>query len=292
MSHFSSDSRTPAMPLADPASLMRELERTQQRLDEVQQSLVRSHRLATLGTLASVIAHEYNNILTPVISYAQLALARPDDHDLLVKAVERALQGAERASQISTSMLGFSRDAEGPTHAWVPEVVEEALQCLAREPKKDGIELELDLPEVRVDMPALSLQQVLINLVLNARKAMRQRGGRLRIAGSADGHRVRLTVSDTGPGIPEAVKARLFEAFVTEPIEDACSHDAAGNGHADGSPRDGCSSSQQGGTGLGLSICKQLVEEAGGSIDVESERGRGAAFHLTLPRTAVREEAA
>ncbi|MFW5681375.1 MAG: sensor histidine kinase [Phycisphaeraceae bacterium] len=296
------------MPIAAPAELLAELEKTQQRLEEVQQGLVRSHRLATLGTLASVIAHEYNNILTPVISYAQLALARPDDHDLLVKAVERALQGAERASQISTSMLGFSRDGAGAGDAYLPEVVEESLQCLARHPKKDGIELELDVPEVRVDMPALSLQQVLINLILNARKALRRRGGRLRIMGRVSGAWVRLTVADTGPGIPESIRGRLFEAFVTEPIEDANPLDAADtspDADADGPHRLTSGNApdkrktgreQQGGTGLGLSICKQLVEDAGGTIRVESEPGKGASFHLDLPRAqaeaAAREEAA
>lgn len=288
------DSDAAALPIADPATLLAELEKTQRRLEEVQQGLVRSHRLATLGTLASVIAHEYNNILTPVISYAQLALARPDDHALLVKAVERALQGAERASQISTSMLGFSRDAEGASDAYLPEVVEESLQCLARHPKKDGIELELDVPETRVAMPALSLQQVLINLILNARKAMRRRGGCLRIVGRAGGAWVRLTVADTGPGIPDSVKSRLFEAFVTVPIDDTCPPDAGDSTDADadgphrleatkGSANREPRREQQGGTGLGLSICKQLVEDAGGTIRVESEPGQGASFHLDLP---------
>lgn len=287
-----SDSDAPALPVADPATLLAELERMQQRLNEVEQALVRSHRLAMLGTLASVIAHEYNNILTPVISYAHLALDRPDDRELMLKAVERALQGAERASQISTSMLGFSRDAEGPSEAWVPEIVEESLQCLARDPKKDGIELERAVPEVRVNMPALSLQQVLINLILNARKAMQRRGGRLRITGQVEGPRVRLTVADTGPGIPEAVQARLFEAFVTEPIEEPPGSDTDPCNPHGCSSTNGSASREQGGTGLGLSICKQLVEEAGGSIRVESEAGKGAAFHLDLPPAAARETAA
>ena len=257
--------------------VLRQLDEAQHRVDDLQRGMMRSHRLATLGTLASVVAHEYNNILTPVISYAQLALGRPEDQDLLIKAVERALQGAERAARISTSMLDFARDSEGPEYASLPEAVEEALQCMAREPAKDGIELELDLPRVRVAIPALALQQVLINLMLNARKAMKRRGGRLRVAATQRGRWVRLTVSDTGPGIPESVRDRLFEAFVTEPIgEDA------GPGSAQ----------KHSGTGLGLSICKQLVEDAGGTIRVESQTGEGASFHIDLERVAEAAEAA
>jgi signal transduction histidine kinase len=249
----------------DAQVLLEHLAVVEARLDELHNALIHSHRLATLGTMASAIAHEYNNILTPIISYAQLALARPDDTALLHKAVERALSGAERAAAISSSILGFARDGDDSPQAFLPTTIDDALQCLAREPSKDGIELEVDLPQVSIEMSPLALEQVIVNLVLNARKAMKRRGGRLRIAAVDGGAEVRLSVSDTGPGIPPEVMDRLFEPFVTHSI-------------GEGKP------ARREGTGLGLCICKRLVEQAGGTIDVESEPGKGASFEIVVPR--------
>ena len=270
-------SRSEPAPAAtsDPQALLDHLASVQAQLDEARSALLHSHRLATLGTLASAIAHEYNNILTPVISYAQLALNRPDDSKLLLKAVERALAGAERAAAISSSILGFARESGDAGQADLRQTVDASLQCLARDPAKDGIEVQIDLPDVRINMSELALQQVLVNLVLNARKAMRRRGGRLTISATSDEHTVRLTVRDTGPGIPAGVMDRLFEPFVTQAADGE-----AGAAHGDptrhGDPT--------GGTGLGLCICKQLIENAGGAIDVHSEPGRGARFTLTIPK--------
>jgi C4-dicarboxylate-specific signal transduction histidine kinase len=240
------------------------LQQLEVQLQEVRQGLTHSHRLATLGTIASIIAHEYNNILTPMMSYAQMALAKPDDRELMKKAVEKSLAGAERAAKISASLLGFAREADEQQAAALPKTVQEALTCLAREPRKDGIELTLDLPEVRVAMPPLDLEQVLVNLILNARQAMKGAPGKLRISAAVQAQLVRIDVADNGPGIPAAIKDRLFEPFVTHRAEAAA---AEGKG-----------------TGLGLSICRDLVHKAGGTIKVESQAGQGATFHIILPK--------
>lgn len=250
--------------LAQVDRLLEHFEHLEAQLQQVREGLSQSHRLATLGTIATIIAHEYNNILTPMISYAQLALANPDDAALSRKALEKALGGAERAAHISSSLLGFARDEPGQTQADLPQVVQESLACLGREPKRDGITLTLDVPEARVAMNPLELQQVLLNLVLNARKAMR-RGGALRITGEVNDGQVELHVADTGPGIPAGIRDRLFEPFVTHNVHDT--------------PEPG----EQKGTGLGLCICRDLVTRAGGTIDVTSEPGAGATFHLRLP---------
>src|SRR6185369_5603381 len=108
----------PRLKLADPEALttieqlFANFQQLEAQLQQVRESLTHSHRLATLGTIASIIAHEYNNILTPVVSYAQLALAKPGDQELMKKAVEKALAGAERAAHISSSLLGFAREAD------------------------------------------------------------------------------------------------------------------------------------------------------------------------------------
>ncbi len=285
----SADDRDPDHHVRDIADLPEHLTRLQTQLDALREGLTHSHRLATLGTLASVVAHEYNNILTPVVSYAQLALARPDDHELMRKAVEKALAGAERAARISSSLLGFAQPhAEGRV-APLPETVDEALACLARSPQRDGIELELDLPSASVAMSPINLQQVLVNLVLNARRAMRPRGGRLTIRGRVCGDRLHLTVRDTGPGIPPAIMDRLFEPFVThriQPDADVEAGEAGGQQARQADPHN-----EPRGTGLGLCICRELVESVGGSIRAESAVGKGAAFHIELPLTASSAEA-
>lgn len=251
--------------LAEMEEVLAHFERLEAQFQKVREGLTHSHRLTTLGTLASFIAHEYNNILTPIISYAQLALGQPDDAELMRKAVEKALAGAERAAKISSSLLGFAREGDEQAVADVPAAIHDALGCLGRDPSKDGIRVTIDVPPARVAIAPLSLQQVVLNLVLNARKAMRRRGGDLRITGQANDDRLHLSVQDTGPGIPPEILDRLFEPFVTHPIS---------QGDELVAPR---------GTGLGLCICRDLLTAAGGSIRVENLIGSGATFHLSIP---------
>jgi len=262
--------------------LLAELETVEAQLDRVQEGLRQSHRLATLGTLSAIVAHEFNNLLTPVISYCQLALANSDDANpdlpLMRKALQRALDGAEKAAHISSSMLGFGREAEDEQPvAVIGGVVEEVFTCLARDPKKDGIQLRLDLPaELRVAISPVALQQVLLNLVLNARTALRQSGGTLAItARPSDAGRVLITVADTGPGIASDLLPRIFEPFVTRPIVAAKSAKAKGNPAAERRERKG--------TGLGLAVCRDLVKQAHGTIEVESHVGKGTTFRIELP---------
>ncbi|MCC7191432.1 MAG: HAMP domain-containing histidine kinase [Phycisphaeraceae bacterium] len=250
--------------LARVEQLLKHFEQLEVQFQQVREGLTHSHRLATLGTIASIIAHEYNNILTPIISYAQLSLAKPDDSLLMKKAVEKALAGAERAAHISASLLGFAREADQKHAARVRQVIDEAIGCLARDPKKDGIALVVDSPDVQVAMSPLNLQQVLLNLFLNAKQAMRRTGGRLTVTACVEANLVRIVVADTGPGIPESIMKRLFEPFVTH------------RPHADPAERKG--------TGLGLCICRDLVRNAGGSITVTSKPGEGARFELTIPK--------
>ena len=265
-----------AAQLGEIEQVLAHFEQLEAQFQKVREGLTHSHRLATLGTIASVIAHEYNNILTPIISYAQLALASPDDHEAMRKAVEKALSGAERAANISSSLLGFAREQDHEHVAKVRTVIEEAIACLGRRPEKDGINLVVDVPDVTVAMSPLNLQQVLLNLALNARKAMRRHGGRLRLTGRVEGQDVVLEVSDTGPGISPQVMDRLFEPFVT--------HTPASEGESEGSTV--FPESPRQGTGLGLCICRDLLRSAGGTIRASSVPGQGATFTMTIPLAA------
>lgn len=238
---------------ADPAT---HIEALRARVDELESQFLRAHRLATLGTLAASIAHEVNNLLTPILSYAQLALAAPQDADLTRKALERAADCAEKASRIGSAMLGFARadepviglgDSRGPVQeagcagvsaqgpraqetrfsADIAAVVADALACLGRDPRKDGIELCVDVPTgLRAGIAPVALQQVVLNLALNAREAMRGRSASsLRISARRVGStgNVELSVADSGPGLPSGVLSNLFTPFVrSEPARGSC----------------------------------------------------------------------
>ena len=269
----SNDGETMALPPTQPnpdqltqvEQLLEHFEQLESQLRQVRDGLTHSHRLATLGTIASIIAHEYNNILTPILSYGQLALGQPDNHELLITAVQKAVAGAERAAHISSSLLGFAREADHDHAASLQSTIHDTLGCLGRDPKKDGIDLTIDLPDVRVAISPLNLQQILLNLILNAKQAMGRQGGSLRIEGRIQGQTVQIDVADTGPGIPKKVMDRLFEPFVTE------------RHHATGKP------GERKGTGLGLCICRDLIRNAGGEITADNLSGQGATFHLTIP---------
>ncbi len=252
--------------LAKVEQLLEHFEQLEAQLQQVRDGLTHSHRLATLGTIASIIAHEYNNILTPILSYGQLALGNPDDQKMMRTAVEKAVSGSERAAKISSSLLGFAREADQEHAAGLRTTINDALACLGRDPKKDGVDVTIEVPDVRVTMSPLKLQQVLLNLILNAKDAMRRTGGSLWITGSVQGTYVHVDVADSGPGIPEQIVDRLFEPFVTHRQY-----------RADEDQPD------RKGTGLGLCICRDLIRNAGGRISVDSVPGKGATFHLTIP---------
>lgn len=255
-----------------------------ERIERLEDELRRSHRLILMGTIAGTIAHEFNNLLTPVLSYAQLALQSPEDRELTRKALSKAVDTTERASELAASLLGFIRHEGDAREADVGAVVSDALACLVRGPEKDGIDVRLNLSEeCTAAIRPIALQQVLVNLLLNACQAMQGRGGRLTVESECStwnmwpggvpehaepsGEIVVLTVMDTGRGIEESLLGRVFEPFVT-------SRAAGGSG------------SGEEGNGLGLAICRQLVQEAGGRIRVESEVGRGTRFEIALPRSS------
>lgn len=261
-------------PVLDATSLELAVQNLQQRIDLLQESLTQQQRLATLGMVTSVIAHEFNNILTPMISYTRYAMSAKGDEELRDKALAKALTGAEKLAAISQSLLGFARGDQSTT-ANVKHAVQETLTCLSRDLSKDGITLTLNLPDdLGVAMNAGQLQQVLMNLIVNARSAMisqNARGGRrLTIEASLIKRNkiVEIRVTDTGPGIDPEVLPHIFEPFFsTKNTED----------------RPGGEPLPRGGTGLGLTICQELINAAGGTVRVESTPGSGTSFFLELP---------
>ena len=260
------DPTLPPKPLTTPATP--ELADARRQLDDIREQLAGSQRLAAIGTIAAVIAHEFNNLLTPMVSYSQFAMRTAEgdhpDMDLIHKALARSYQASTKAGRICNSMLSLARGEPTPFGPVpVQLLVDEVLNVLARDPQKDGIALRVQVePGLTIHGDQVQLEQVLLNLLINARQAMLGKGGALTVKATADGGGVRVQVGDTGPGIPAKVLPNIFQPFFTT---------KGGTGR---------------GTGLGLSICKDIVEHHGGRIDVRSTVGKGTTFTLHLPAGA------
>jgi two-component system NtrC family sensor kinase len=222
--------------------------------------------LAALGRLVSGIAHELNNPLTSIMGYTQLLLGRglADEH---MAEARKIFQEAERARRIVKNLLFFAREAT-PERSQVDlnEVVERTLALRSYELKIENIAIETDLfPNLPCTMAdPYQLQQVVLNLLVNAEQALMESRGRgtVRIStGYAGGDCLTLEVADDGPGMLGEVASRIFEPFFTTKA-----------------PGDG--------TGLGLSIVYGIVQQHGGEILLDSRPGAGSKFRVELPLTS------
>ena len=233
--------------------------------DQLRLQLLQAQRLSSVGALASSVAHEFNNILTTIINYAKLAVKAEGNDAARTQALEKILKGSQRAALIINSMLGFARNSATVREMTdIVALVEEVLVLTEKDLSKHRIQVEKKFPgRPKAPVVAAQLEQVLINLVINARQAM-PRGGRLRLEAreNARSGMVEIKVADSGIGIPPDRLRLIFEPFFTtkEPDE---------NGH--------------GGTGLGLSVCRQIIEQHQGRIRVESQVGKGSTFTVKLP---------
>jgi len=241
---------------------------------EAEERLRQAERLEALGRLAGGVAHEFNNLLAVIGGFARHALDAADSEPVRRDLIEIS-EAAERAADISRQLLTFSRDEESrPSVLDVNEVVrgvEPLLRRLIREDIELAVSLADDVRLVRVDQP--QLERVILNLVVNARDAIPQRG-RIEIAtrvvdveegstiaaqpGRGSGSFVALSVSDTGSGIEPEERQHLFDPFYT-------------------------TKDQGEGTGLGLSIVHGIVERFAGFVVVDSEPGEGATFTVYIP---------
>ena len=224
------------------------------------QQLVATERLATTGRLTAGVAHEINNPLQAITSHLNTAQQKIQSKQDPAENISQIREGIERIRQIVRSMLDLHRSpaiARSPVN--LNEIVSKVTALVSRDLKDVSVELKLELA---ADLPpiqgsAQQLQQVLLNLVLNATEAMPS-GGELTIASRASESAVELRVQDTGVGIPPEHLSQIFEPFF--------SYKPAG-----------------GGTGLGLYLSKNIVEMHQGKISIVSERDKGTTFILTFP---------
>jgi signal transduction histidine kinase len=243
-------------------------DRYQHLLDQIEvlkQQLAQAQRLTALGELVSTTTHEFNNVLTMIINYAKLGM-RHKDNATREKSFEKILFASNRAAKITSTVLGLARNRSAGFEATnLVELVENTLLLLEREMNKYRVTVDKSfqqLPQAYVN--GNQIQQVLLNLLVNARQAMPS-GGRvmLKLVYDQASDMIDLVVRDNGGGIPAEKLPRIFDAFYTT--------------------KTGPDASGKGGTGLGLSMCRDIIEAHHGRIRVESTLGKGTSFTLKLP---------
>jgi signal transduction histidine kinase len=229
---------------------------------QMEQQLMLTDRLASVGELASGVAHELNNPLTSVIGFSQL-LMEGEIPDNIKEDLSLINSEAQRAANVVKNLLTFARKHAAVKQASkMNNIIEDVLKLRAYEQKVNNIEVirkyASDLPEIMVDY--FQIQQVFLNLIINAEFFMTEahRRGTLTISIEKADHAVKVSFADDGLGIPRENLKRIFDPFFTTK--------EVGKG-----------------TGLGLSICHGIITEHGGKIYAESEVGKGATFIIELP---------
>src|ERR1700722_11332493 len=184
--------------------------------DQLRQQLLQAQRLSSVGALASSVAHEFNNILTTIINYAKRGLRGDQTDQSRTQALEKILKGSQRAATIVNSMLGFARNTSTQReHTDLCGVVEEVLVLCEKDLSKHRIQVEKKYHgRPYADVVPAQIEQVLLNLIINARQAM-PRGGRLllEVRQNVRTRMVELKVGDTGVGIPPERLRLIFEQF-------------------------------------------------------------------------------
>jgi len=231
-----------------------------------QEQLIHTEKLASLGRMAAGVAHEINSPLTGIVTFAHLMLKRiPPENKMDREDLEVIIEQAERCSKIIKGLLGFSRAIPAErTDIDINDTIRHALEIIQNQAKFHNIkiitDLSPDLPLIVGD--ASQLQQVFMNLLINAADAMNDRGQitiATRLTTEEDKEFIEIEFTDTGPGIPEEHMGKLFEPFfTTKPVGK--------------------------GTGLGLAVSHGIVRKHGGHIKVKSAPGKGTSFFIRLPK--------
>ncbi len=241
-------------------------------IESLKQQLRQAQKMTALGELVGTTTHEFNNLLMTILNYAKMGLRHSDD-ETREKAFNKILLASERAARITNSILGMARNRSQtlePTD--LKKLTEDSLLLLEREMNKYRVRLDIhfdDVPEAMAN--GNQIQQVLMNLLTNARQAM-SNGGEVSIRLSHDeaNNMVDLTIRDNGSGIPQEQLPHIFEQHF--------------------STKSGPDASGKGGNGFGLAACRDIIQSHHGRIRVESTVGRGTSFTVKLPVAAKKDD--
>ncbi|MFA5353218.1 MAG: ATP-binding protein [Thermodesulfovibrionales bacterium] len=253
-------------------SLEEEVRKKTSEIIKAQEHLINAEKLASLGRMAAGVAHELNSPLTGIVTFSHLLMRRlpPEniqDRDELKVIIDQA----ERCSRIVKGLLGFSRKtASESSMVNINTLIQNTLALVKNQSRFYNVhfhvDLERNLPEICVDPN--QIQQVFLNLMINAVDAMEERGDISIVSRSvegAEGKMAELEFADSGPGIPEEILGRVFEPFFTTKPPGK-------------------------GTGLGLSVSYGIIKKHGGEITVRSRKDKGASFFIRLPFRVCRGE--
>lgn len=230
---------------------------------EKSQQLAHHQRLETIGTLTSGIAHEFNNLLTPIMSYSVMSLEKlPEDMDEIGENIARIYDASSKAKMLVARLSELSRKGgELPMH---PLPLDEAIRRITQVaatacPINVQIKMELQCTDAYINGNETQMSQLLLNLFINAFNAMKETDGLLTISSREETETLIVTVADNGFGIAPDILPRIFEPFFTTRLF-------------------------ENGTGLGLAIAQQVMESHQGTIEVSSTEGEGTCFTLCFPR--------
>ena len=249
------------------------LQKKNQAMEELNrqtQKLAHHQRLEIIGTLTSSIAHEFNNLLTPIMGNSMMALEKlPSDEDELYDELLEIYSASCKAKEIISRLSDLSRkNPETCFRQVAPDEVIRKMVKTAEPARAENVQINMNLNcwEQRLTANEIQISQLVLNLILNGFHAMEPDGGILTLATNFDEENIYLQVSDTGCGIAKEIRQKIFEPFFTTK--------EAGKG-----------------TGLGLAIVAQVVEDHMGKIQVESKEGSGTTFTVSLPRMRTPAEA-
>jgi two-component system cell cycle sensor histidine kinase/response regulator CckA len=229
-------------------------------MKRLEDQLLQSQKMEAIGRLASSIAHDNNNLISAITGFTELAISRLDENHSAVTNLEEVLKVARHSATLSRQLLAFSRrQVLAPSDVDLVSLLNE-FSTLLDQMVGSRVTINLSLPSQHlvVHIDATQFQQVIANLAVNARDAM-DGAGNLHIRVASQGDQVSLTVTDTGPGIPEEIRSKIFDPFFT-------------------------TKSAESGTGLGLSTVHGIVHQSGGTITVHSPSEGGTTFSILLPR--------
>ncbi len=254
------------------------IEKTKDELERrhtLEQQLNQANKMEALGNLAGGIAHDFNNILAAILGFAELSLIKSEPNSDIYQNLQKIINAGQRARNLTSQILVFSRRTDSPQEILIlAQVVDEALELIhASLPAKVRIETNLD-HNLRIRGDSTRLHQVIMNIATNGVQALGDKGGNLKITLNdvtldelqaeklvlQPGRYCCLEICDNGPGIPQAIQARIFEPFYTTK--------KAGKG-----------------TGMGLAVVHGIVKTHGGAIIMNSRPGIGTTFSIYLPST-------